>query len=196
MKAYLSRLAMPDPFVVLAAVFAVAILHVCTTLAAPRMALSSAYDRLAPALKTNSMVIFPAITPETQPLPFLAPDARIAICRFDTRRGKVALTAVLPGPGWTLTLYDPDGIATYTAVGRADRSTDVSLLLVPDDDRFMGLSPEARGLRSPRTTQLQVQARKGLAVLRAPDAGYAYRAKTEAGLRRANCKPFDDVPGA
>jgi uncharacterized membrane protein len=196
MKAYLARLTRPDPIVILAAVFAILILHVCTTLAAPRMALSSAYDRLAPALKPNTMVLFPPITPDAQPLPYLAPDVRIAVCLFDTRRGKVALTATLPGPGWSLTLYDPDGIATYTAAGRPERSTEISLLLVPDDDRFMGLSPEARGLRSARRTQLQVQARKGLAVLRAPDSGFAYRARTEADMLRAGCKPAADEPPA
>jgi len=193
MKAYLARLGRPDPRLILAAVFSIAILHICTTFAAPQMALSSAYRRLAPALKSNTMVVFPAITPESQPLPYLAPDVRIAVCHFDTRAGKVAMTATLPGPGWSLTLYDPQGIAIYTAGGRDDRATTVSLLLVPDDDRFMGLSPEAQGRTSPRQAQLQVQARKGLAVLRAPDQGYSYRARTEAALRSATCAPAAGV---
>lgn len=192
MKQYLARLGRPDPRLVIAAVFAIAILHVCTTFAAPKMAPSSAYQRLAPALKPNTMVVLPAVTPDSQPLPFMAPDMRIALCRFDTGRGKVALTAALPGPGWSLTLYDPDGLATYTAVGRPERRTDISLLLVPDDDRFFGLSPEAQGLRSPRQTQLQVQARKGIAILRAPDAGISYRARSEVELRRAGCRLITD----
>jgi uncharacterized membrane protein len=188
----LKRLRPPDARLVLAAIFAIAILHVATTFTAPSIALSSAWDRLAPALKPNTMVIFPPVTPDVQPLPYMAPDARIAICLFDTRRGKVVLTASLPTPGWSLTLYDPDGTAIYVAAGRPDRPTTVSLLLVPDDDRFMGLSPEAQGLRSPREQQLQVQARKGLAVLRAPDSGYAYRALIEAELKRGACRRVAD----
>jgi uncharacterized membrane protein len=194
MKQILTQLRRFNPRLALAAIFSMAVLHVATTFAAPSLALSSAWDRLAPALKTNTMVVFPPITPDAQPLPYLAPDARIAICLFDTRNGKVALTASLPGPGWTLTLYDRRGTAFYSAIGRPDRPTAISLLLVPDDDRFMGLTPEAQGLRSPRESQLQVQARKGLAVLRAPDAGYAYRALTEAELTRAACRKVADKP--
>jgi uncharacterized membrane protein len=177
-----------DLRLVLAALFASAILHVATVFIAPSLALSSAWDRLSPALKRNAMVVFPATTYEAQPLPYLAPDARIAVCLFDTRQGQVALTAPLPSPGWSLTLYDKTGAAIYTATGRSDRATAVSLLLVPDDARFMGLTPEARGLRSPRQNQLRVQAHRGIAVLRAPEAGYAFRARTEAELSQASCR--------
>jgi uncharacterized membrane protein len=190
--ASLTRLRNIDPRLILAALFSMAVLHVATTFAAPSIAMSTAWDRLAPALKSNTMVVFPPITPDAQPLPYLAPDTRVAMCLFDTRGGKVAITASLPAPGWTLTLYDRSGAAIYVAAGRPDQPTSISLLLVPDDDRFMGLTPEAQGRRSPRQTQLQVQARKGLAVLRAPDTGYAYRAVTEAELNRATCRT---VPG-
>jgi hypothetical protein len=63
---------------------------------------------------------------------------------------------------------------------------------VPDDDRFLGLSPEAQGRRSIRQRQLQVMARTGIAVLRAPDSGYAYRAMTEADMKRASCRPLPE----
>lgn len=188
MKTLLAQIRRIDLRLVIAALFASAVLHIATVFTAPSLALSSAWDRLAPALKANTMVVFPPVTPEAQPLPYLAPDARIAMCLFDTRQGPVALTAALPAPGWTLTLYDKNGLAIYTAAGRPDRATAVSLLLVPDDDRFMGLTPEAQGLRSPRQNQLRVQALRGLAVLRAPDGGYAYRARTDAELSAASCR--------
>lgn len=191
MKDYLARLGRPDPRLLLAALFAIAILHVAATFAASRVALSPAYDALASALKPNTMVVLPPVTPEAQLLPYLAPDARLALCRFDTARNKVAVTATLPGPGWTLTLYDPDGIATYTAVGQPDRQTELSLLLVPDDDRFTGLTPEARGERSRVEPLLRVQAHRGLAVLRAPDSGLGFRARDEAWLKRATCRARD-----
>lgn len=194
MKAFLASLPRLDVRLVLAALFASAVLHVATVLTAPSLAMSSAWDRLAPALKVNTLVVLPPVTPATQPLPYLAPDARLALCLFDTRQGQVAVTATLPSPGWSLTLYDPSGSAIYTAAGQPDRATPISLLLVPDDDRFMGLSPESLGLRSPRLSQLRVQARKGLAVLRAPDTGYAHRARTEAELGRATCRPAPAAP--
>lgn len=188
MKTVLAQLRRIDLRLVIAALFAIAVLHIATVFTAPSLATSSAWDRLAPALKANTMIVFPPVTPEAQPLPYLAPDARIAMCLFDTRQGPVALTASLPAPGWSLTLYDKNGLAIYTAAGRPDRPTAVSLLLVPDDDRFMGLTPEAQGLRSPRQNQLRVQALRGLAVLRAPDAGFAYRARTDAELSAAACR--------
>jgi uncharacterized membrane protein len=188
MKDILARLTRIDLRLVLAACFAIVVLHIVTVFTAPSLALSSAWDRLTPALKPNTMVVFPPVSPEAQPLPYLAPDTRIAVCLYDTRHGQVALTAALPAPGWSLTLYDKSGLAIYTATGRPDRATTVSLLLVPDDDRFTGLSPEARGLRSPRQNQLRVQALRGLAVLRAPDSGYAYRTRTEAELSQASCR--------
>lgn len=192
MNAFLARLRRIDLRHVLAALFAIAILHVITTLTAPSTALSSAWDRLAPALKPNMMVVLPDVTPDAQPLPFMAPDFKVAVCMFDTRKGQVSLSASLPSAGWSLTLYDPKGTAIHTAAGRPDRATPVSLLLVPDDDRFMGLTPEAQGLRSPRQTELRIQARKGLAILRAPDMGYAYRARTDAELARASCRTVAD----
>lgn len=192
MKQYLLRLKNVDLRLLLAALFAMAILHVATTFAAPSMATGSAWDRLSPALRPNTMVVLPPVTPDTQPLPYMSADARVAMCLFDTRQGQVVLTATLPAPGWTLTLYDTKGGAVYAAAGRPDRATPISLLLVPDDDRFMGLSPEAQGLRSPRQTQLRVQARRGIAVLRAPDAGFAYRARTEAELATASCRTVLD----
>jgi uncharacterized membrane protein len=187
MKTVLAQLRRIDVRLIIAAMFAIAVLHIATVFTAPSLAISSAWDRLAPALKANTMVVFPPVTPDAQPLPYLAPDSRIAMCLFDTRQSPVALTASLPAPGWTLTLYDKNGLAIYTAAGRPDRPTAVSLLLVPDDDRFMGLTPEAQGQRSPRQNQLRVQALRGLAVLRAPDAGYAYRALNEAELSAATC---------
>ncbi len=192
MKSYLSRLGRPDPRLVLAAIFSVIVLHILATFAASGVALSSAYDRLAPALKPNTMVVLPAVTPDTQPLPFMAPDARVALCKFDTSRAKIAINASLPAPGWTLTLYDPHGAAIYTAVAQSGRRTDIALTLVPDDDRFLGLSPEALGQKTRKQARLNVQARKGIAVLRAPDAGLAYRARDEAELQRANCRVSTD----
>ncbi|MGA7118363.1 MAG: hypothetical protein WBY12_14340, partial [Hyphomicrobium sp.] len=67
MKTILARLRNFDPRLVLAAFFAMAILHVATTFAAPSIAMSTAWGRLAPALKSNTMVVFPPITPDTQP---------------------------------------------------------------------------------------------------------------------------------
>ncbi len=169
------------------AFFAIIILHILATFAAPQLVRSTAYSRLASSLPLNQMVVLPPITPDTQPLALMAPDARYAACRFDTSRGPVQLTASLPSPGWTLALYLKDGANFYTAVAESGRRVDVSLLLVSGGEQFPGLSPEARGERSREDATLKVPAKNGIAVLRGPEAGAAYRSRVDNELRRASC---------
>jgi uncharacterized membrane protein len=136
----------------------------------------------------NAMQILPPVTPSSQRLPFMAPDARYALCRFDTKDGAVSLTATLPGPGWIVALYSTAGDNFFTSVAQPGRRTDVSLLLVPSDDRFRGLTPEAKGASArPEEPVLTVPAQTGVALVRAPEQGQAYRARNLAELKRARC---------
>jgi uncharacterized membrane protein len=173
--------------IIAAAFFAIAILHILATLVAPELTTSSGYDRLSRGLPVNKMQVLPPVAPGAQPLPFMSPDARYALCRFDTTDGSVAVTAVLPGPGWTLALYSTEGENFYTSVAQPGRRTNVSLLLVPTDDRFIALAPQARGEPAQADSTLAVPAQKGVVVLRAPDQGLSYRARNLAELKRARC---------
>ena len=169
------------------AFFAVGILHIVATLVAPSLVISPAYDQLAQDLPLNRMQVLPPVTPSTQPLPFLAPDARYALCRFDTTDGAVTITARLPGPGWMLALYTAEGENFFSSVARPGPAIDVSLMLVPSEDRFLGLTPEARSNFEATDKTLTVGAQKGLAILRAPNQGAAYEARNLAELSRARC---------
>ena len=184
-----SRARLASPWHLATALVAAGILHIGATFAHSYLATSSAYQRLTPGLAANAMKVLPAVTPAAQPLAFLGADARYAMCRIDTAGGPVALEARLPEPGWTLTITSPEGETLYAASGQPDRALDVALKLVPSDDRFMGLTPEARGIASD-TVPLAVAAPSGLAILRAPDKGLAYRDVIEAELRRARCAPI------
>ncbi len=166
---------------------AAAILHIVATLAAPEIAAAPPYSRLRQMLPLNTMLVIPPITADTQPLPFMAPDARYAMCRFDSSNGTVEVTASLPGPGWSLSLHSKEGENFYTAVAQPGRRTDVSLLLIPTDERFTGLTAEAKGKNSVESASLTLVARDGIAIVRAPDMGQAFRARNEAELARARC---------
>lgn len=185
---YFSRARLASPWHVATALVAAGILHIGATFAHSYLATSSAYQRLAPQLPVNAMTVLPPVTPADQPLAFLGADARYALCRIDTAEGPVTIEARLPGPGWTLTLTSPEGETLYAASGQPDRPLDAALKLVPSDERFLGLTPEARGLAA-ETVPLVVAAPSGMVVLRAPDKGLAYRALIEAELRRARCAP-------
>lgn len=172
---------------VAAALCAVGILHILATLATPDLANSHAFEALAQDLPMNTMQVLPPVAPGAQRIPFMGPDARYAICRFDTADGQVSLTARLPGPGWMIALYSTDGDNFFASVAQPGRRTDVQLLLVPSDDRFKGLAAETKSETEDEPATLTVAAQAGIAVLRAPDQGQAYAARNLAELKRARC---------
>lgn len=177
----------PDMRLILLAGCAIGVLHICATLAAPMLMGRSAFDRLAPLLPLNERVIFPPVTPQAQPIPFLTPDVRYAMCRYDTIHTPVSITVELPGRGWSLALHTPKGDNVYAATGEAERTTRLRLRLLPESDRFMGLTPEAMGVADTSDKPQTVRTDRGIAVLRAPDRGRAYQPETELGMRQFHC---------
>lgn len=170
-----------------AAACAASVLHILATLALPHLVPNQPFSRLTAEVPLHTMTILPPVTPSTQKLPFMSADALYAICPFDTHKMPVTVNADLPAPGWSLALYSPEGENFYVAVASPGRPTNVSLLLTATDDRFNGLTPQARGLSPPDAAQLKVPADKGFVLLRAPDQGHAYRQQNLNALRSAKC---------
>lgn len=163
--------------------------HIVATLISMRDSSRSAYTRLTPLIPMNTMKVMPPITPASQLLPFLGPDTRYGICRFDARSAPVNVSADLLDIGWTVAVFTTEGTVAYAASAPPGRLTRISLTLVSGDDRFLGLTPEARGKVNAAEAPLTVTAREGLVVVRAPDKGLAYAAEAEAGLARSHCEP-------
>ncbi|HVZ05124.1 hypothetical protein [Hyphomicrobium sp.] len=161
-----------------------AIVHIIATFLAVNDRRGSAYMRLLKLLPPNTMTIADPIAPHHELLPYLAPDARYAFCPFDTADKAMRVHALLPEIGWTIGVYAPDGTNLYFAAASAERETTVNLAIVPADDRFLGLSAEARQSSDPDQT---IAAPKGFIVVRAPDRGDAYRAETRSILEKASC---------
>lgn len=186
---YLKRLSQVrlDLRLILSAFVAMGILHICATLAAPAMMGRSAFDRLTDLLPLNEMVVLQPITPDFQPLPFLTPDVRYAMCRYDTADAPVIVTAELPGRGWSLALHGPNGDNVYAATGQDERVTKLKLRIMPTNDRFMGLTPEALGVADTSDKPQIVRGARGIVVVRAPDKGRAYSPFIERDLYRVRC---------
>ena len=173
--------------VVVAALLAAGIVHICTVFALPNIYRTDAYTRLARTLPSNVFVILPQAQPRAQVLPYQMPDARYAICRFDVGDGPLSVRAVLAEPGWMLSAYTQEGESFYAMPASEQRRLNVNLLVLPPGDRFLGPLTE---LRSAVSDILQVTAptRRGLIVIQAPMKGRTYAAELEQNLLKAACR--------
>lgn len=166
------------------------ILHIVTTFAIPLLNTGSAFDRLKWQLETNAMKILEPDALGGLPLPFLSPDNRYAMCRFDISQGGVYVSAVMPDIGWSLTLYTPQGDNFYAVPGQEGRTIEANFNIVPASDRLLLPVP---GQRRSDTDASQVTSptREGLVVVRAPNRGAAHQYATETALRRVTCRAID-----
>jgi hypothetical protein len=171
---------------------AAAIVHLMATFMAMSDTRSSAYQRMSALLPLNTMKLLPPVAPGQQSLPFMSSDARYAMCRYSSAKGPIDVKAVLPDLGWTVGVYAVDGTTAYFAAGATAHPATIAITLLPGDDRFLGLSPQALGKPASTVPQLTVSAREGLVVVRAPDRGAAMRQGDEAILAKATCvaQPF------
>ncbi len=169
-----------------------ATVHIITTLLAVTDTEASAFRQIAAKLKPNSMVVLDPIAPGQQPLPFLTSDVRYAMCSFSTVSGPIRVVAQLPDTGWSVGVVRADGTSVYFAAAAPGRRTSIVLTIVPDDTRFLGLTPQARGKVVDANPQLTVAAQDGLVIVRAPDKGTAYEARAVATLGEATCGVAQD----
>lgn len=166
------------------------VLHICATFAAPALAnlgwlgSGTAFQQLHGSLPLNSMVVLPPPAPGRQILPFLPPDALYAMCRYELTGGPIAVTAAVAARGGVVSLHTPQGDNFYVLPGQQLRHAEVSFLLVPSGTPDATL---ARQSASETDTQVVSPALEGLIVVRAPLAGIAWQAETEALLRRSSC---------
>jgi uncharacterized membrane protein len=176
--------------VVAAALLAAGIVHIITIFLLPQVYRTDAFRRLAPTLPVNAFVIFPTARPRAQVLPFQLPDSRYAICRFDLGSGPVIVRASLTEPGWTLSAYTASGETFYALPASEQRRLNLTLLIMPSAERFMGAMTTARDLDHD-TSQVTAPSRTGLIVIQAPLKGRSFATEIESTLASAACKPLE-----
>jgi len=167
------------------------LIHIAATMIVPQLAKASAFQQLAQMLPVNRMRILPPIDAATQPLPYVGPDVRLAVCRFDVGDSPVAVKVTLPDSGWMLALYTEWGDNFYVLPAQEGRAADLTLTLIPRGERsFSLLSLGGLGARTTQTSisQIEVPDRTGFAVVRAPMRGRAFAGEIEATLKRAGCE--------
>jgi len=176
----------------LAALVAAAIVHIWTTLSAMDQPIMPGYATIVRNLPVNKITYLDPITPETQPLPFMMPDSLYAICRFDASTASIQLTASLPEAGWSLSLHAPNGDNFYFVPGTDARVTKLDLVLQPAGAAYLTApgSQIARGVERPK---VHLPVAEGIAILRAPIKGLAYRRLTDEMRSVFGCSPISDA---
>ena len=165
------------------------IIHIVATLAVPLLSSTTAFARLRDTLPANRMVILPLPVAGKQALPFQTPDALYAMCRYDVSVDSLAVTAAVAHAGWTLSMHTPQGDNFYVMPGQQLRRAEVSLVVVPGADRLAEFTTTPRRV-SASESHIPSPSWEGLVIVRAPLKGLAWRAETEALLRRASCTPI------
>jgi uncharacterized membrane protein len=136
----------------------------------------------------NAMAVLAPVTPDTQPLPFMVPDTRYAICRYDISKGPVVLRATFGDDDWSIALHDPNGDNVYVVTGADLDRREIELLLTAKQD---GLASPLSTSKDSAATSVTVglTSRTGIAIVRAPMAGSAFATSVERLLLQASCQP-------
>ena len=162
------------------------IIHIIATLVIPQFATASGVKRLAGSLPVNRMQVLAKVTAENQIVPFVGPDVRLAVCRYDVTNGPVNVSATLPDKGWSLGIYTLQGDNFYVVPAPDFRRGEVSFQLIPPAEKVLGFFNMGRSVEA-SASQIPVIQAQGLIVVRAPIRGRGYQAETEAYLQRAQC---------
>ncbi|MGH1418201.1 MAG: DUF1254 domain-containing protein [Hyphomicrobiaceae bacterium] len=183
-----SRLKRMNWRVVIMALFCVGIIHITATLSAAQYGDHPGFKTLTENLPVNQIVVLPPVTPDQQPLAYMAPDTRYAVCRYDTTDGPVEVEVLLPDDTWTVALHTPKGENIFAASGQGNGAETLKIKLVPSPDRFTGLTPEARGTSQENPAELSVVTKRGVAIVRGPIKGLSYVRMIEENLRNVSCQ--------
>lgn len=166
-----------------------AIVHIWATLAATDQEVMPGYAALTANLPVNQITYLDPISPDNQPLPFLMPDTLYAICRFDTSEGSMRLKATLPEAGWSLSLHAPSGSNYYFVPGTDQRVTSLDLILQTAGAAFL-TAPDPTSPGTVARPKVLLPNAHGIAVLRAPIKGLAYRRLSDELRSTFSCAPL------
>ena len=175
---------------IIAGILAGGIIHILATLAIPYTASTTAYKQLAPSLPVNKLVVTPVASAKSQTLPFMTPEVRVALCRYNISRGPVRISARLLDPSWTLALYTPQGDNFHTTTGLSSQRNDVTFDLISPAPKFLGIFQTSTRPAQDRVT-VTVPQKTGLMVLRAPINGTAFTQEVTDAMKLASCRRLE-----
>lgn len=172
-----------------------AVLHISYVLAAPHITAKTAWRQLSPQLPLNEMKVLPPIRPNAQPLPFMTPDVRYAMCRFDLAAGHLQVRTRLVDPTWLVMLFTAQGENFSTFASADVQKPELEMTVQPTTEQSLLQSVQTfltrtnKELRGPREPGLVITSpsREGILVVRAPTMGVAFAKEVEQALSAASC---------
>ncbi|MFD1252761.1 MULTISPECIES: hypothetical protein [Devosia] len=94
------------------------IIHIVVILTLPLLAEETAWTRIEALEAGNRMLVLPPVLPgEPNPL-HLDPELAYGLCRVDLTQGPAFLSGVLPDAFWSVAIFNPAGIVTYSTTNR------------------------------------------------------------------------------
>lgn len=170
------------------ALIGAAILHILTVLYLAERTEHRGITALDRVTAINEMVALPATTPDDQVLPFMAPDVRYAICRYDLSEGPVTVRTAFGDGTWSIALYNRTGSNFYGISSAELQRREIELLLAPSSEGGTASLPISKEVVATNIT-VNVPEKQGIAIIRAPLLGNAYVAETEQILAQSRCEP-------
>ena len=163
------------------------IIHLITILGLPLLSEHKAWDRIADNYQLNTMTILPRITPDTQPLPFMAPDIRYAICKYNVKKRPLLVRANLLDELWSIAIFNRQGENVYTLSGNnlKSRYVDIKISLAANDILKLGFRADDL---NDQGIPVKVLEAEGLVMVRAPILSDAYVEQANINLGLAKCK--------
>ena len=172
---------------IVSALIAAAIIHIVVTLSAAGFGEARAYRALTRDKPVNQVTFAPAVTTETQPLPFFGADALYSYCPFDASSARIRVSALLPEAGWSLSIHTPKGENFYYVGGTDTRSTDVKLMLAPPGNVFAHGATEV-GDTAVSLPTIKLPEVRGIIILRTPIRGVAYQRQADEARANFSCR--------
>lgn len=94
------------------------VIHIVVILSLPALAEDTVWTRVSALDAKNRMVVLPRVEPDA-PNPFgLDPALTYGICQVDLGEGPGYMSGVMPDAFWSVALFNPQGIVTYSTTNR------------------------------------------------------------------------------
>jgi uncharacterized membrane protein len=164
------------------------VVHIAYTLILPSSASERPFDRLVQGRVANNVYHLPPIEPGRQPVAFMTPNLRFAICPFDIARGsRLAIAVELTATGSFLSLLAPDGTVFYALAAKPGRPIKLEISLLPPVDRgFFSWLQGPTPVTDP--SRIRAPTSRGLLAVGVPVAGAAFAEVADAMLANVSCR--------